>query len=327
MSKGRPGHPLMFDEEIMENSTVLVLLATYNGEDYIRPMIDSLLAQDYPELRIVLSDDHSADATEAILEEYARIFPDRVTHYRSGLHFGSAHRHFLHLLSKFHDAPYIMFCDQDDVWHRDKVRKTLAKMGEIEVSGRPALVHTDLHVVDQDLKEISPSFCRYSNLDGTRLALNQLLVQNVVTGCTVMMNRPLAELASRDLPVDAILMHDWWIALLAAAFGTSAFLNENTVEYRQHGTNSVGAKDVRSPRFLWERLCSRKMRKSMSTAACQAQAFRECYSDLLTAEQAEILDAFAATQNAGILTRDRICIQYKLYKYGLVRLTAQFLGL
>ena len=230
----------------MEAPIVYILLAAYNGCAYIREQIDSLLLQDHTAIKIILSDDGSSDDTLKILNEYAQKYPEKILHYRSGVRFGCAQKHFMHLLGVFQDAPYLMFCDQDDVWHTDKVRKTLAKMQKLENGEMvPTMVHTDLRVVDGDLKEISPSFWKHSNLDGSRLALNQLLVQNVVTGCTMMINRPLAQLACRSVP-QKVLMHDWWLALLASACGRTGFLTEQTIDYRQHGNNSVGAKDVRS---------------------------------------------------------------------------------
>lgn len=312
----------------MKEPTVLILLAAYNGAGYIRPMVDSLLAQDYPSIQIILSDDGSSDATPEILEQYASDHPRTIKHYHSGQRFGCAQKHFVHLLDTFRDADYIMFCDQDDIWHSDKVRRTLALMRQTEVPGVPALVHTDLRVVDRDGEERSPSFCEQSDLDGSRTALRQLLVQNVVTGCTVMINRALAELAcSVDLACAEMLMHDWWLALLASACGSIGFLNEATIDYRQHGNNSVGAKDVRSPAYLLHRLRSQKMRDAMSRAAEQAENFLHCYSQVLSEEQKELVAAFAETKDAGILRRDRIYLQYGLLKKGLVRRTAQLLGL
>lgn len=311
----------------MEDATVRILLATYNGKAYIRQMVDSVLAQDHKNLQLVLSDDGSTDGTQQILEEYAAA-DRRVTHYRSGMRFGCAQKHFMHLLRTFHDAPYIMFCDQDDVWHRDKVSKTLALMEKTEKDPAvPVLVHTDLQVVDGDLQPISPSFCAHSGLDGNRLALNQLLVQNVVTGCTVMLNRTLAALACRETEEDAMRMHDWYLALLAAACGKTAFLPEATIDYRQHGNNSVGAKNVRSARYLLQRLRSGQTAKSLRDAARQAEAFAKTYSDLLTPGQKEMLADFAATQNAGLFVRGKIYIRHKLYKYGAPRILAQFFGL
>jgi glycosyltransferase involved in cell wall biosynthesis len=311
----------------MSNQSVLILLATHNGESYIRPMIDSVLAQDHADLRIIVSDDNSTDGTPAILTEYANTHPDKITHYRSDKRFGSAQKHFMHLLEQFHDQPYIMFCDQDDVWHPDKVSKTLALMKTIETdSATPSMVHTDLRVVDGDLQQIAPSFCAHSAIDGHRLALNQLLVQNVVTGCTMMINRRLAKMVCKHYDPEAMMMHDWWIALLACACGKVAFLDEATIDYRQHGKNSVGAKNVYSPAYLLKRLQSDRMRKALADAAGQAEAFVKCYREWLTIEQQELVVAFAKTRNASLFVRNRIYSQYNLKKYGLIRVVTQYLG-
>lgn len=305
---------------------VLVLLATYNGEAYVREMVDSVLNQENADLHIVLSDDNSKDSTPEILAEYADKYPDKITHYRSGKRFGNAQGHFMHLLQTFHDAPYMMFCDQDDVWHKDKVAVTLKRMKEIEADSKvPALVHTDLRVVDRELNEIAPSFCKNSGLDGNRMALHQLLVQNVVTGCTMMINRALAELACDKAPTQ-MMMHDWWLALVATSVGQVGFLDRATIDYRQHGNNTVGAKNVYSPGYLWTRLRSKSLRQSLQEAAGQAEAFCECFGEMLSPEQRELVAAFAKTKDAGLFERNRIYHRYQLYKNGWIRVVAQVLG-
>ena len=311
----------------MKDFNVLILLATYNGEAYIGQQLDSLMEQDYCNFRILVSDDGSADATVSILDHYASSHPDRIQHYRSGQRFGNAQKHFLHLLNQFHDADYIMFCDQDDVWHTDKVRNTLRFMQQIEVNPEiPALVHTDLRVVDGSLNVTAASFCRLCSLNGNRLSLNQLLVQNVVTGCTMMINRALAHLACRKTDMEAVLMHDGWLAMLASACGVTGFLDEATIDYRQHGTNSVGAKNVYSPSYLYQRLRSEKARHAMTDAALQARSFLETYSDVLKPEQTQMLSAFAATPGLSFWGRNRIYLKYNLLKSGVVRIFAQLMG-
>lgn len=305
-----------------------ILLAAYNGAPFLRQQIESVLCQTYPHFRLILSDDGSDDGTPELLERYAREYSDRITHYRSGQRFGSAQAHFMHLLSRFHDAPYTMFCDQDDVWHPDKIEKTLKKMQSLETDPTsPVLVHTDLRVVDGQLNQIAPSLWQLSNLDGSRGRLNHLLVQNVVTGCTVMLNRALAVLACESSGTDAMLMHDWWLALLASAFGTVGHLPEATIDYRQHGTNSVGAKDTRSLDYIRFRLRSVSMRRSLQSAADQANAFLTLYGSRLRQEQTELLRAFASTKDKHLLQRDWIYLRYQLIKFGTVRKCAQLLGL
>lgn len=306
-------------------STVRILLATYNGEKYIEEMVESILSQDYTDWQLVLSDDMSKDGTPAILEQYARNYPDRITHYRSGLHFGNAQGHFLHLLSQFPDAPYIMFCDQDDVWHPDKVSKTLEKMKEIERQGLPALVHTDLQVVDANLQQMGPSFLEYSGLDGNRLQLKQLLVQNVVTGCTTMINRELAELANSHIPQGKILMHDWWLALIASAMGTAGFLNEATIDYRQHGNNTVGAKDAKSPAYILKKIRNDGVRKAMEQTYHQAEVFLQCFGDQMDPRQRQVVEDYAAMARKGAMARRVGFVKGGYYKCGIQRIVAQFI--
>lgn len=312
----------------METPKVYVLLAAYNGQKYIRQMIDSVLMQDYENLQLILSDDGSQDDTRLILAEYARKNPDRVVHYQSGMKFGCAQYHFLHLLSKFCDAPYIMFCDQDDIWHRDKVRKTLLRMQKLEDgTDVPVMVHTDLRVVDEDLGVVDPSFWNYSNLDGSRLALNQLLVQNVATGCTMMINRSLAQLVCSSIPDSGILMHDWWIALVAAACGKAGVVSDSTMDYRQHGNNSVGAKDVRSLPYLWKRFNAQIRRRPLEDNAVQAQLLLQCHRDHMKTEQISVIRSFIEAQKSPWLLRNCLYIRHGFLKYGLIRKIAQFMGL
>ena len=307
---------------------VTILLAAYNGSGFISQQIDSILRQSFPSFRLILSDDGSTDGTAQLLERYARQYPDKITHYRSGLRFGCAQAHFMHLLGQFQDTPYLMFCDQDDVWHPDKIEKTLAKMRSLETDPAvPALVHTDLRVVDSALGELSPSFCKLSNIDGSRTALNQLLVQNVVTGCTVMLNRALAVLACEVPAPESMLMHDWWLAILASAAGKVGFLQEATVDYRQHGGNTVGAKNTRSPAYIRFRLGNVSMRKSLQGAADQANAFLKLYGHRLNTEQTALLLAFISTRDKNLLQRDWIYLRYNLIKSGTARKCAQLLGL
>lgn len=308
----------------MESCQVLILLAAYKGSAYIRPMVDSILAQDCDQWQLILSDDGTDTAD--ILQTYADRYPDKIRHYRSGLRFGSAQKHFMHLLRRFGDqAPYIMFCDQDDVWHLDKVSKTLAKMRQTEEDPQvPVMVHTDLNVVDGALQQIHPSFLEYSGLDGNAMQLHRLLVQNVVTGCTMMINRALAQLADRDFDEKAVRMHDWYLALLASACGKCAFLPETTIEYRQHGSNTVGAQNGRSVGFLLRRARS-DIYGTMAAMGLQAGELARCYGDVLSGEQVKMLTEFADSFQKGKCSRLRTYQKYGLWKAGFAKKVGQIL--
>jgi len=218
---------------------VALLLSTYNGEKYLKQQLDSLQDQTHKEIGIIARDDGSCDATVEILKLYG-------IKMLEAMHNLGAKENFSTLLDYAlgeSGTEYFMFCDQDDVWHPDKVEKTYVKMQELESfygKNTPLLIHGNLTVVDKDLEIIAPSFWDYQHIDPFQGSSNRLLLQNVVTGCTMMINRALAEKV-KHIPQEAI-MHDWWIAMVASAFGKIAFIDEPLMLYRQHSKNDTGAK-------------------------------------------------------------------------------------
>ncbi|ETP72727.1 glycosyl transferase [Lachnospiraceae bacterium JC7] len=286
---------------------VTVLLCTYNGEKYVREQIESILAQSYRDFTIVVSDDGSKDETLEIVRELMTAHPGKIRLVEQDPPTGSAERHFLKLLAekRYEAADYIMLSDQDDVWHPDKMEKTLMEMQALEViygKDKPVLVHCDSEVVDQELKAISPSYVEYQKMTPDRKGLNQLLVQNNVVGGAMMINRALAELIN-EVPEHCV-MHDQWIALVAAAFGEIRFIPESLYKYRQHGSNVLGAekgsrimevlgrfgigrKDGKSKAEMDEH--SRKVYREMFL---QAECFRDMYSYRLGDAQKRMLDSF-----------------------------------
>ena len=223
-----------------------VLLCSRNGERYIREQAESILAPEGPELRLRVSDDCSTDGTIGIVRELAEHFPGRVSFVRRSEPTGGAARHFLTALREtdLSEARYVMLSDQDDVWHPDKAGKTLSAMLEAEKtcgSDTPLLVHCDMRVVDEALGEIAPSYARYQKMSPERTKLCQLLVQNNVTGGALMANTALLKLVKEKPVPEHALMHDHWLALIAAAFGRIVYIDEALYDYRQHGANVLGA--------------------------------------------------------------------------------------
>lgn len=221
---------------------VQVLLATYNGAKFLAEQMESLLVQDYPRVEILARDDGSKDDTKALLESFTERFPKRVRVLRYEGSRGSAQGNFARLL-EVSDAPYVCLCDQDDVWVPQKVSVEMAAMRELEArhgEHTPLLIFSDLRVVDEQLRTLQASFWRHEGLDPESVhRLRSVLHQNVVTGCTMMLNR---SLVAAVLPIpEESPMHDRWIALVAAAIGKSRYVCEPLVLYRQHGGNVVGA--------------------------------------------------------------------------------------
>lgn len=223
--------------ELKNNPRIEILMATYNGEKYIKEQIESLLNQTYINWSLLIRDDGSSDGTVKIIEDYEKKYSEKIKILKDNKGSLRAKDNFLELLRNSKED-YIMFCDQDDVWLPNKIEITLKKM--LETEDGPTLIHTDLKVVDKSLNTIADSFWKFQNLDPSRKIHNYLIVQNNITGCTMMINRELANLSSSEFPSG--LMHDWIIGIIASLIGKIEYITEPTILYRQHGNNDVGAK-------------------------------------------------------------------------------------
>ena len=308
------------------DDSLQILLGTYDGETYLTELLDSIVAQTHRGWSLTVRDDGSRDGTLAIAQDYARHHPERIVVTGRQSPSGSAARNFLELVAAS-TARYVMLADQDDVWLPDKIEVTLAAMRDLEARlgpGVPALVHTDLTVTDADLHVIERSMVRSQALDGDESRLGALVTQNPVTGCTVMVNRALADLV--DPPFDGVAMHDWWLAVLAAAFGGLGFVDRPTVLYRQHGGNAVGARSARTLRYKVARALDRDgVVASLRDSYAQAEAFLEHYRDRLTVDQRALLEAAATMPRRGKLSRLRSLGRYGLWKNTLIKRVGQVL--
>lgn len=210
-----------------------IILPYYNGSKYIKEQLDSILKSDLEDidLGIIVINDASLESETEYLKS---ILPVEAEYYENDKNLGvikSVERGL-----GFSTASYIMLCDQDDVWLPHKIKNTLKKMKEEEEANQPCLVYTDLAIVNETLDVIHPSMHEFyrHNHSGVKPSI---IFHNIVTGCSVMINRELLELS---LPMPKVTMHDHWFALVATFTGKIIFLNDVTILYRQHGKNQVG---------------------------------------------------------------------------------------
>lgn len=272
---------------------VEILLATYNGEPFLSEQIDSLLAQDYANLRILARDDGSHDGTVAILEKYANQFPDRFRLMPPSTATGHPKWNFLRLMEAS-TADYVCFADQDDVWLPQKLTLTMQAMNRLEGrygKGLPLLAFTDLRVVDEHLQTIVESYWELHHIHPRQIDhFARLLGQNVVTGCTAMVNRRLVDLALH-LPDEAD-MHDSWVALIASAFGAGEPVHAQTVLYRQHDRNMLGAGEFSSQGKISRLSRHEEQRKRWQLMERQAKGMLLAYGDELPESKLRILKTF-----------------------------------
>ena len=283
---------------------VSILLAAYQGERFLPEQISSLNGQEYPNFRVLWQDDGSQDATTQLLQSAG---PRFVSGCDQGLHLGAV-GNFLSLMQQ-DDAPYTALCDQDDVWHADKLSRCMAAMKAAEAahgSDTPLLVHHDCRLVDAKGRVLHESFFLHQGWDGRVNTLAPLLVQNNVTGCTCVMNAALRRLVTAHADPAQLFMHDWFIALTAAVFGKILFVDEPLVDYRQHGSNAIGASRHGLLRRSFGALSAPMRAKARIRLTYQhARMFRDAFGEALPPEAQRNVDAYLQTQRLPLRRRIR----------------------
>ena len=214
-----------------------VLLATYNGELYLREFLDSLAAQEDVNIHLLVSDDGSTDSTLQIVDSYKPKFQKLsvLEGPRSG-----PMSNFFHLL-RASKADFIAFADQDDIWKVDHLKKSIKRIGNVDL---PSMTFTAVEEFDHDSKNIR---IWPSNYSGPKFP--SIIFENTARGCTVVINAHARELINLKEPKNAI-MHDWWILLLVQLYGVVSFEPCPEIEYRLHSQNFIGLPKNRNVAFL-----------------------------------------------------------------------------
>lgn len=222
---------------------IAILLATYNGERYLKEQLDSLFSQTCQDWHLYVHDDGSQDGTVAVVKEFENRHPDRI----SILDYpptGGACSNFLSMMNRV-EARYYMFCDQDDVWLPEKIELSIGELRKVEREHpqKGIVVHTDLQIVDESLVPLSASMWEHAGIypQYIRTFADSGGHTAIATGCTMMFNKQ-AKAVVAGFPTDKALMHDSWVCLcVLRCGGVLKGIEEKTVLYRQHGKNTLGA--------------------------------------------------------------------------------------
>ncbi|MEM1282781.1 MAG: glycosyltransferase family 2 protein [Chlamydiota bacterium] len=304
------------------NDEVDILLATYNGEEFIAEQIESIMEQTHQKFFLVVGDDASRDSTPDIVYQYAQKNRGKVFFQQYHENVGMV-LNFSRLV-KFSASPYVMLSDQDDIWLPAKIEETLKKMKEMEREfgeETPLLVHSNSCIVDDDLNMIDTSFYSYSQQDPRKNNFSQVLMDNHVLGCTMMMNRALMDSAF-PIPKNALL-HDYWVSLVATAFGKVGFLDKKTTYYRQHGHNwNVGHRQIGCKKLLSlfrEKSIRDGIFRNFYAKLNQAHIFYHRYHEQLTKEQKETLERFISIKNGTFLEEVRTRFSCGFHRSGFYR--------
>ena len=275
-----------------------VLLTAYNGCANLPGLLDSLQSQTDPGFFVLMQDDGSTDGTVQLLRETAARDSRFGFGSEQGKHLGAA-GNFLSLIRQT-DADYCLLCDQDDIWEPEKVSVLKQAMLDLENqygNGMPLLVHSDCSLINESGELIGESFFRRQGWNPDAITLPPLLVQNNVTGCALIMNRPLITLIASHARAKDLFMHDWFIALTAASFGRIAFVCQPLTRYRQHGGNVIGASSQSLVKRGLTALKNRKeAKRRILLTYTHTKVFRKLYGEELPPQARETVDTYLATQ-------------------------------
>lgn len=219
---------------------VAILMASYNGEQYIREQIDSILAQTFTDWVLYINDDGSTDGTVNIIKEYNKKYPNKIHLFFNGLETHGVTSNFADLFGKVPKAEWYVLCDQDDVWITDRLQKMIDRADAEDREGNsavPMIIYGKAQVVDRDLNILADSIesCRHTKPLTNRQHKHTLLCGTLIYGCTMMYNDALRNLV-KTIPVN--VGHDMYLELVCEYFGRIVPIEDVVVKYRQHGENA-----------------------------------------------------------------------------------------
>lgn len=283
--------------------TVCVLLSTYNGQLYLEEQIVSVLEQADINVCLLVRDDGSTDSTAEHLMRFQN--DNRMKVISGGGNLGAAGS-FLRLLECApSDCAYFAFCDQDDVWHKDKLTRAVHALAPFTES-IPAMYCSRLEIVDSHLQPLGLSRVP------TRIGFGNAIVENVAAGCTMVLNEKARSLILSALPRQCY-MHDWWIYLVISCFGKIIYDSTPTICYRQHEKNAVGV-GVGRRSELSRRLGQLKDKDGgVFISSKQAMQLFEAYGTRMAGNNEDLVRKFIRGKNSFIV-RVGLALSKKIWR-------------
>lgn len=281
---------------------VAILLSTYNGAAYLSAQLESLEAQTFQNWHLFVRDDGSSDNTLSIVRDFENKHKQRVTFFSERSNLGPS-ASFLKLLFSVPDSfDFYAFCDQDDIWYEHKLEnaiEALSTMGD-----KPLLYCSCVDCVD----EVNV-FLKTTRMP-RKVGMGNALIENVVIGCTIVLNGLARELIVKKMP-DSCVMHDAWCYLVVSCFGSIIFDSCSSIRYRQHLTNTIGA----GGGFL--KTTFRRVTSLRPKYMQQAQTFIDIYKDDLNGSSQMLVSAFVLARK-NVFLRLRLIFSNQYWRQGRV---------
>ncbi len=296
---------------------IAILLATLNGGKYIKAQLESLKQQTMQNFVCYIHDDGSCDNTMELVRQFQQENPEQFV-IVEGAPTGHAKSNFMYLLGHvLGQYEYYMFCDQDDVWLPDKIEVVYNRILR-EEGHEPCLVFSDMKVVNEQLQEIAPSFSEFSHICVEDAVFPNTMLRGYGAGCTMILNEALAKL-SYVPDTSKLLMHDWWIVLIASLSGKIYYEDRPLSLYRQHQENVMGAQK-RSEWIHFTEIVKRVVtlqqykvtRKGLYESIYQVAALKQVPG--LYEQHKELIDGANRINKMSKLERCRYILKYGIYQ-------------
>jgi glycosyltransferase involved in cell wall biosynthesis len=287
---------------MMYNKNVSVILTTFNGATFIEKQIQSILKQNTPPDEIIICDDNSTDGTVSLLNTF--INNKLIKVFVNGERLGVV-ENFKKAAKLARQGNWLVFADQDDIWAPQKLTRLMDEMQVMDDGYTAALIYSDLSIIDKNDVVISESFWAKQKIRPEKIKLATLLYGNIATGCTMIINYPMAEEFFEM--GNANFLHDEWLALIAYSFGRARFLRDKLVFYRRHEGNVTFSEDYKVPGFKdsikedVDHLSGKK--KFLPHEFDLAKAFLLKYRSRLSHEQINIIERFIKQENKNYIVQ------------------------
>lgn len=293
-----------------------IVLSTFNGVRFLDELLRSLSCQNYPDVDLIVRDDGSSDATVDILERWKGRLRIRAIERAHNI---GASQSFFRLLNMAPKDRFVLLADQDDIWYPDKVARAVAAL-RAAGDAQPTLYCARLAVCDSNGNVVN-----HSPLWPNPPSFGNALVENIATGCTIALNPAFMRLVHGSRVPKRAIMHDWWLYLMATAFGSVVYDPNPCASYRLHEKNVVG---LPSNRIHW--LASRIKRQRTGNFACrvlpQAMEFQEIFDDRLSERDAAAIamlrDTVTWSGRWRFIRQDRVQRQFAFDTLALKALVA-----
>ena len=225
---------------IPTKTLVSITMCTYNGEQFLREQLDSLITQDYKNYELIIVDDCSTDTTWSILEKYAKKHT-QISLYSNETNLGFK-KNFERALT-LAKGEFIALCDQDDVWFPNKISTLVREIGP------NTLIYSNSLMVDENGEPIFTDFYSYMRISPHRkTSWQSLIFENYILGHNMLFRKELLKYA---LPFPNVFKeHDHWLAIYAASAGSAAYLPNILSLYRLHSANCTIKKKIRKKKSL-----------------------------------------------------------------------------